>query len=103
MHSEVRPKHAFGKPPLGQGKVVMLPTGVVDARNHKDPFIIKEQFEEYENFDKRSYFASSLDDHDKQYMEDESIREKTNGFGGWHYPGEDNTEKNKKRKKKQRR
>ena len=45
--------------------MTILPSGVIDERNHDDQFIIKEQIEEYENFDKNSYFASSLDDHDR--------------------------------------
>ena len=48
----------------------MLPTGVIDTRNHKDNrAAIEEQYEEYENFDKNSYFGSSFDDHDKEYMD----------------------------------
>ena len=63
----------------------MLPLGVVDNRNHKDPFEIKEQFEEYENFDRNSYFASSLDDHDKQYIEEVSMKDKmASSLAGWH-------------------
>ena len=60
----MRPKANFGKPPLG-GRVTLLPYGVVDNRNHKDPYVIKEHVEEYENYDKTDIFASSLDDHDK--------------------------------------
>ena len=62
-HSEVRPSKLNRV--AGPGKVLILPNGVIDDRDHDQPFVIKEQIEEYDNFDKNSYFASSLDDHDK--------------------------------------
>ena len=93
----------------------MLPNGVIDVRNHKDPNEIKEQYEEYENFDKNSYFASSLDDHDKQYMENFSVKDKmASTLARWHQPSSevkdnsnghdaskkrDDSKKNKKNKK----
>ena len=72
MKSEIRPR-GHSKPPLG--KVQILPNGVVDERNHDEQFVIEEKHEEYDNFDKNSYFASSLDDHDRRYDFD-SVKEK---------------------------
>ena len=83
-HSEVRPKATAGVNKFG-GTVTLLPYGVVDNRNHKDPYEIKEHMEEYANFDKKSMFASSLDDHDKLYIENESQKDKmASSLAGWY-------------------
>ena len=92
--SEIRPQVHSKKPPIG--RVVILPNGVIDERNH-DQYIIKEQLEEYDNFDKNSYFASSLDDHDKIYID--SMKEKMqSSLGEWYQPGQDENDKPKKKK-----
>jgi len=81
IQSEVRPKlTSFKKPP--QGKVIILPNGVIDDRHQDDRLVIEEQFEEYDNFDRNSYFASSLDDHDKKY--DEQKEKMASSLGGWY-------------------
>ena len=100
-HSEIRPKLYQKKPPLG--KVVMLPNGVIDERDHDDQYIIKEQLEEYDNFDKNSYFASSLDDHDKHYEMDSAKEKMQSSLGEWYQQpaAGDNDVSQKKLKKQQ--
>ena len=99
--SEARAKVGFSK--FQPGRVTMLPYGVVDDRQHKDPFVIKEQFEEYANFDKTSYFASSLDDHDR-YIEIDSAKEKNNSsLAGWYQPGEEYKSAKKRPKRNRKR
>lgn len=64
---------------------------------------IKEQYddEEYENFDKNSYFDSSLDDHDR-YLGEPDI--KNSSLASWYQPGDElRTEKKKKIKKSKKR
>ena len=98
VRSEIRPQVHSKKPPIG--RVVILPNGVIDERNH-DQYIIKEQLEEYDNFDKNSYFASSLDDHDKIYID--SMKEKMqSSLGEWYQPGQDENVSPKKKKQKKR-
>ena len=97
VRSEVRPIQNK-KPPAGPGRVVMLPNGVIDERNH-DQYIIREQLEEYDNFDKNSYFASSLDDHDKQYDVDSMKEKMQSSLGEWYQPGGDHEVSNKIKKK----
>ena len=85
--SEVQPKGHSARPPLG--KVTMLKSGVIDTRNHNEQNSL-EQIEEYDNFDKNSYFASSFDDHDRMIEFDSQKEKMQSSLGGWYQPGAEN-------------
>ena len=81
----------------------ILPNGVIDERNlDAGQYVIPEHADEYDNFDNNSFFASSLDDHDRQ-NDNQSLKEKMNSsLGGWYQRGDDTDipKKGKKNKKK---
>ena len=64
--------------------MVILPNGVIDERHAGKNHVIEEWFEEYDNFDKNSYFASSLDDHDRKYDLDSAREKMQSSLGGWY-------------------